>query len=139
MDTIYAKMLDGRETEAFSTNFALIGFESMWFINNLGTLGVILMLIPMVFLIRPLIKVCRNHNQVQRARSKLKSILYWNLPIRLMHESYILVAICCLINLVRLRWDTVWDAINSTLSLLSFFSLGVIPFAVASFLHKYKF
>ena len=64
--------------------------------------------------------------------------MYWNFPLRSMIETYIIVALCSLINFKRLRWHTNWDVINSTLSLVFFGIIAIVPVIISILLHKYK-
>ena len=78
----------------------------MWFINNLGTLGVFLSLLPLLYLVRPMLKPCKKLLSVYKLRKYLKANLFWGTPYRFMHESYIFMVICAIINLKLLYFLT---------------------------------
>ena len=97
-EEFYYEVLDGYETEPYTRNFGIIGFESMWFINNMGLMGIIILLLPLIFLIRPLLARCDDNMHVNRLRSFLKKHLFWTVWIRLLIELYIIFTLCVTIN-----------------------------------------
>ena len=130
--------LTGESSPALSNNFLLIGFDSMWFINNLSTLGIILISIPLVYLIRPLLIPFKKRQLAFKILRFLKNNLYWSFPYRIIHESYLIILICTMINTRWLYFETIWNSINSLLTTLSFIFAFAIPLAAGYLLHKYK-
>ena len=51
----------GEYTPALSTNFQLIGFDSKWYINNLGTLGILMVSMLLIYLARPVLLPCKKN------------------------------------------------------------------------------
>ena len=52
-DVIYTDLLDGRTTEPYTYNFGIMGLDSMWFLNNMGSMSIIMFLSPLLFLVSP--------------------------------------------------------------------------------------
>ena len=128
----------GQSTNALSDNFSIIGFDSMWFVNNMSTLGITLFFIPLVYLLRPLLYPFKKQINIYRFRKKLKKSLYWGLPIRVQQESYLIIVICSMINLRWLHVETVWSAVNLTASALFLLIAFSIPVLIGFLLHNYK-
>ena len=88
-----------------------MGFESMWFVNNMGSFGIIILFTPLLYLITPLLSCFSTKGRYRLA--KLKSFitrsLYWALPLRTMIEAYIIIALCSLINFRSLNWTDKWE------------------------------
>ena len=55
-----------------------------------------------------------------------------------MIEMYIIVALCCLINLQQLSWSSPWEAMNATASVIVFVVLIIIPVGISILLHNNK-
>ena len=68
----------------------------------------------------------------------LKKYLFWGTPYRFMHESYILMVICAVINLKWLHFDTMWCALNSTASILILIAALLVPIWAGMFIRKYS-
>ena len=112
------------EVEAFSLVFESAGFSSVYIIVLLGTLFVTtILLIVLVFVDVVLKLLGRKFYKVAQFREKTtQKILYWNLLIRYFMEVYINFAMCSMINLARLDWDTELTAVNFS----NFFALLIM-------------
>ena len=130
--------LTGESSTALSSNFLLIGFDSMWFINNLSTLGIVLISIPLVYLVRPLLVPFKKKLWAYKIKKYLKKTLYWSFPYRMIHESYLIILICTMINMRWLYFETLWNSINSLITITFFIFALAIPLAAGYLLYKYK-
>ena len=97
MDDSY-QSITKKATDPLDDNFSAIGFNSMWFFNNMGTLGVTLGILPVLYIIRPLLIPCRKQLRIKKLREDLKKTLYWGTPIRVISESYLIILLCTMIN-----------------------------------------
>ena len=75
---------------------------------------------------------------MRKVRYNWKKIFIWSAPILLVKESYIIVLISALINLDRIEFQTVGEAINTVSCFLSLTVLLVIPILVYKFLSRNK-
>ena len=87
-------------TDPVSVNLESLGFETQWFINNVGSFfiylllcfaGVVLFLLVFAF---NLATGCAS-----RLRSKIKDMIFWNKLNQAIFESILVVSICCFISL----------------------------------------
>ena len=65
----------------------------------------------------------------------MKKKLYWNFLISLAFESYILVAMCALINLQQLGWDNFGASTSSLSTLIALVAVVGLPIFVGVFLY----
>ena len=137
-DDLFYDLNYGYETEPLTTNFGTIGFDSMWFLNNMSSMGILMVLFPLIFLISPLLCCCEGNRFVSKIRSFLDRHLYWSFPLRFMIESYTIVVLCCLINFKWLQTSELWDIINSTLSIAVFIMIVAVPIIISMMLHFRK-
>ena len=94
-------MLNIEPTEPFNDNFNELGFESRYMLNNLGTMVVFYILYPLLMILQAgLFNKCRRVcNCCWRTNKKLKRLLYYELFITVMLESYAIISLCVLIGL----------------------------------------
>ena len=107
MNEIIDSLLDLEVTEPLTPNFEKIGFESRGFLNNMGTMIFFYVLYPSLILIHKVSMKFRNSSRCcRKTQNKLRGLLYYNLLISVIFESYALVALCCLIQLPIISFET---------------------------------
>jgi hypothetical protein len=79
----------------------------MFFLNNLGTLLVVFLFyfISIMFLML-LDCFVENRPRIGRLHDKIRDSLFYNTFVSLMMESYGVMAICVMINLEYIRWES---------------------------------
>jgi hypothetical protein len=91
----------------------------MYFLNNLGSLVVILAIIPLHFLVLLVLLLSKKHHLVLvRLFNKLKFYLFWNFQITTFFETFSVISMCALIaikivsepifNLLDWFWHNGW-------------------------------
>ena len=135
-DDMYMDMFQLEETQARSTNFSVSGYQSMWFIVNLGTLAIVIVLFPLLFLLRKFMKLVSCGTCCKRANHFLKQDLYWRGPLMLIIESYVSVALSCFLNTLYLHYNGYGEKLNTILSLVFFIVLILVPVLIYNFLDK---
>ena len=58
-DDWYQRLIN-KETKPLTENFGIMGFDSMWFINNMGSMGVLTLFIPIIYLLYAMTKCCES-------------------------------------------------------------------------------
>ena len=94
------KLLNLEPTEPFNERFSTVGFESIYLLNNLGTLNfayIAWILAALVTL--GLRRFALDSDKVYTIFNKMRKLLFFNTIISIYIESYSLLAVCCLINL----------------------------------------
>lgn len=59
-EPIYEYLLAVEELGALTDNFEAVGFESHFFLQNLGSLGIFISLFPILTIIMLLLKCCKD-------------------------------------------------------------------------------
>jgi len=92
-------ILSLEKTDPVNENYNALGFESVYFINNMGTLFIVFLIYPVMMLVEYLLRlVAEKCDSVKGVHLTVKYAVYWNLLITLVFESYSMIAICCLIH-----------------------------------------
>lgn len=101
-DKFYARYFPQNDSGAINDNFNAVGFSSQYFLNNMGSMVIIIGSVPIFFIILLLMKLCRNGNErINRWHDKLEKFLWLKHPLTVFNESYTILVICSLINLTN--------------------------------------
>ena len=116
------KLLNLEPTSPFNERFATVGFESIYLLNNLGTLNFAYLtwiLAAIVTLV--LQRFATDSDKVSAIISRMRKLLFFNTIISIYIESYSLLAVCCLLNLQYLSFKSYGLTIHSVIA------IGVLP------------
>ena len=94
------ELLSIEPTDPLSVNLESLGFETQWFINNVGSFFIYQLLCfvsVLVFLLVYAFNVATGC--ASRLRSKISDMIFWNKLNQAIFESILIVAICCFISL----------------------------------------
>ena len=100
------------EAKNMNPNFDADGFESKYFLVNMGTLALFWLILMALTLLYLILKPC---SCAVRLSSKIKIWLYWGSFFTLINESFMIVIVCLLINIQVLSFETVGLAVMSAL------------------------
>ena len=84
----------------------MIGYESMWFIINIGSLSFLILSLPLLYILVPMMQPCTRIGPLKHFRNWLRRNIFYSAPIRLARESYLVLLIPALINLFYLRFES---------------------------------
>ena len=105
-------LLDLEDTQPYSELFDQMGYGSMYFSNNLGTLNLAFLFYLGAL---PVMKYFENNKhrskKMKRRYRKLKKLLVHEFPIKTVMESYSNMAVCSFISLHYIRWGTWGESI----------------------------
>ena len=93
--------LDLVPTGPVNDKFESLGLESKYFINNLGTFFLIIMiyfLLVIIWIIVILMQKCKNGKLIKKLERKLNDTLFWNGLLEVVLESFLMVALCAYIS-----------------------------------------
>jgi len=125
--------LNLKPTDPVNGNFEAVGFESVYFLHNLGTL----VLAFVVYFTAVLYSwICRHlccdivtyHGENLQRKLKYGSLL------SILTESYSIVAVSCLINLQRLSWTSYGTIVQSSATLIFLAVLVGFPLVYGNYL-----
>ena len=104
-DSFYNDYFDMTESLPISDHFESLGFNSQYFLYNLGSLMIGLLSLPVLAIMVLLMKPFRTcSDKVHRWHNKLSRYLYWGHVITVFRESYTILVICSLINVTHVRF-----------------------------------
>ena len=83
--------MDTEGGKPINANFETLGFEHHLLFNNFGTLGFILALLPLFYLLFYMIDpCCGEYRLCRRMGKRLHGYLFWGVLLRMIIESYII-------------------------------------------------
>ena len=101
-----------------------LGFESRYMLNNMGTMIIFYIIYPLLVLLHRISKKLKRFTCCRKTKQCLKNSLYYNILIVVVFESYALVALCCIIGLTALKFNSIGVAIQSSICIA--FTLWII-------------
>lgn len=130
-------MLNLNETGAFNKNFDTLGFQSMYFLNNLGPLVFAFLFYFIAIGVLYWINKCSAKSQrAARWSDALYDSLFYNSITSIMMESYSLMGICIVINLQYIRWGTWGEVVQTVICFCSLAVLILFPFIMLWYSRK---
>lgn len=125
------KLLHLNHTEPLNQNFRKLGFESIYFLNNMGSMLIAFIIYPVLILVLLIMQKCtHNSHHVAKTYERLKRDLFYNSIVSMMTESYSMLSLCCLISFNKVSVRSFGEFIQSTISMFFFTMLFVYPFAI---------
>ena len=121
-------------TDPVNERFEASGMESTYFINNLGTFYLIILIYCLViifWLISHLIWKCTNLKEFKKIDRKLKAKLFWNGLIVTVIESFIIVALCAFISFYKsFSFQSYGLKVQNYSVIVIFLAYLILPFLV---------
>jgi len=134
-----AKLEDVTPSDPQIEKYERLGFGSVWLLPNLGSLLLFVSLYPImlvVLFIQNLLTECFSSGM--HRRDQFRDIVFWNWPINLLRESWIVIALCCLINIRYASWSVQEATLNSTISYAILALICLYPALTQFCLHKWR-
>jgi len=103
IDPYINKMLSLNETEPFNPNFDSLGFNSMYFLNNMNSLLLGFILYFLLIILLAILDLFQIKRLISLSE-KLRHMLFYNFILSMLTESYAMIAVCCMIGLNKLSF-----------------------------------
>ena len=126
IQSLLLKRLNMIRRDPINANYEALGFLSMYCLINLGTILILMALIPVLVILQLILKAMRC-KYPKMANELLKKVLYWNSLITIFRESFVIAIMCALINLKAFTADTNWEIIGSCLTIVILALAILIP------------
>jgi len=98
-DTFYNEYFPNMApTTAINSNFQAIGFSSMYFNYNIGSLILSFLAFPVLALVALILNPLRRFKCCNWLYLKITSTIYWNSTIKTISQSYTVIVMCVGIN-----------------------------------------
>ena len=115
-------------TEPLDANFEALGFESQYFLVNMGSMAAFyLFFFTLVFVSLVLTMCCGRCRRVEKVRKRLNRNVYWGHLITLMNESYSILIVCVLINIQTISFETTGQSVMSVLCVAFLIFSVIVP------------
>ena len=116
-------------TDPVDANFESVGFESQYFMVNIGTMIVFYLIYTTALIISNALHPCANykHKKVRSCSRRLDRKIYWGTLITLLFETYQIVTVCVLLNMKILKITSVGQAVMSSLCIFFFLLTFIVP------------
>ena len=126
------------EVEPFNDNFANYGYPSLYCVLNLGTLVIIMTIVPIIYTVSITIWACAlgHRDYTIPWQKKFDDFIFFNGTITFIDESYILFALSAALNVYYFRWDTVGNVFNCFCSMALWFVVVAAPIFTFKFYHS---
>ena len=120
---VYEKIFFMPTQPALNANFAAVGFNDTYFINNLGSILIsIIGFLGLQALALLAKKLKKKSNYFKAQWINLQPTCFWNMPIRVILSSYSILSLSALMALQKPRWKYPGPIIDTV---LSFFGLAL--------------
>ena len=104
--------------------------------NNLGTLGFIMIIILLLFVVTAIFSCCKSIKCCEKVYRRLESALYYNIILRTIMESFVIGVMCTLINLKQIDFsmDDRWTFANTVITIILSTIYALFPIFAALYM-----
>ena len=136
MQDFYQKYLPAPNWDApVNERFNVLGFQSVFFLTNMGSMVIGLAMIPLLSCLLLMMKpFARLSKRFAALKNKIHSSLFWSQQITLMNESFSMICMCAFINARHITFDSKCEVINSVLTIAFLVICIALPLVVGLFL-----
>jgi len=136
-DGLYDSIFGFEESRPVSLNFELIGYESVYFIRNMGSAFLIIILALIVLLLLA-VTSCSQSMTVHKYRTMVKEKLFWNGVLSFIDTTYITGCVSFALNLAVLYDESTPDRhFGTVFCFLVALASGIILFCMPIFVRVY--
>ena len=109
-DDIYDKIANAENFgDPINSNFETVGLEQLLLLPNFGSLGVVILVYPFLYITYYMLGFCDACKSCRKKRKALGKQLFWGALIRLIIESLPIGILCCAVNLTEMNFDPKGD------------------------------
>ena len=124
-------------TEAINQNFDSLGFESKFFLYNLGSMIIAWLSIPLQFICLFLLKLIKGYlPKGKLIYQKYYQKMMWGQPITIFTESCTILVMCCLINIKYPNYFGWGDTLSTVLSIVAMCMNVGLPILFCVFMYR---
>ena len=108
--------------------FKELGYESVYILNNIGTMTILFLSYPALILLQKVLQRCKGSSKrAKRVNHYLKRSLYYSSLVKGLYEGYSMIAVGVFIGLYNLRFDSYGTSLQSGACILLALVLTGIP------------
>ena len=132
----YDKYLPAPSWDApLNERFNGLGFQSTFFLQNMGSMIIGLASIPLLScILLALIPFSKFNHRIAAVKNKIHASLFWSQQIVLMNESYSMICLCTFINASHIAFTSKCEIVNSVLTITFIIICTAMPLLISVFL-----
>ena len=123
---------DSDGNNPINNQFDLMGYGSLFIIQNFGTLCFTVLFAPILWF-TSMIAGAIFKTRLTKYRVKFQRLMFFDYWLSLLGETYLFLAVCTFLNFNYLRWEPFGEGINSFITVVVAICVCVFPFFVAVF------
>ena len=121
-------LLNLEPTEPMTKGFEELGFESVYILNNMGTMTIFFIGYPALILLQKVLQRCKGSSKrAARVNQFLKKSLYYSSLVNGIYEGFSVIAVGVLIGLYHIRFDSYGTSLQSGACILFAIVLTGVP------------
>jgi len=132
----FEKVFDISDSDPIDQNFEALGFETTFFLYNMGSMLFLLVLTPIILALGGLLQLCDRFESCKKVGQRIDRAWRWSGTIQIIKEMFGLAVLSACIGFYRLTWSHVGDIINSLCASFTPMYLIALPVATAIFLKR---
>jgi hypothetical protein len=114
----------------------ILGLSSVWLLPSLGTLLLFMGVYPIMLAAYAFFKLLSGCcTSVKWLEVWFGDVVFWSWPIKFLNDSFIIIVISCLINIVYASWETKEAAINTGIAYALLIVISLYPAFMQLFLY----
>ena len=115
-------------TQPLNENFEAVGLESIYLLNNMGTVAFLFFFWILAAQITFMLKLCVYESKlVRNTYNRMQKKVFWNSIISLFLESYSLLSVCSLINISYISFKNYGVAVHSIVCIACMMAIFILP------------
>jgi uncharacterized membrane protein len=119
MSWVWAKMFYMPPSQSLPLRYSTVGIEDSSLIGNIGSIFISLLVVILLFALaimaRQFKKCCKGQKTKDFSRS-ITEKAFWNIPITIVMESYMIVALSSLITIRYPNWSSTGQIVDTVLA-----------------------
>jgi uncharacterized membrane protein len=143
MNNFYDSLFEEVEDKPLSANFEAVGYESQYFLRNYGSAFAFVLVFLVYAILAVLISFCcgKRDNKVARKARSVAKAYFWNSPIALVNESFLLTLLSAIVNIqLEFNFKTTFNSLCIGLSLVgAFLSIATLIFFPVLYCNRLNF
>lgn len=138
-DDFFDWIFNFKASEPVTARFGALGYETKFFVKNMGTLFIVGVIFVLLLITIPCLKgmnaivYCSSN---ERVTDWLQSQLCWNTILRFLIESYILIAISSFINLTELTFSDSGSRASTIGAIVGMVVILLLPFFILYYMFR---
>jgi protein-S-isoprenylcysteine O-methyltransferase Ste14 len=128
--------LEEKDTLDLNDNLYYLGYQSTYFILNMGNIFLLLVLEFAIIIFIMLTQ--KSKGTIQGVHSQAKNLLIWNGIYKSLNEPYVVFVVSCMTQTLAMSWSSAGESANNVLMILTFFFVVCFPFWTFFLLRRNK-